>query len=987
MMNRNLLFPYRSLIQILLLVFYPFSMGAQELLFTNLNSEVQLPSQECYKILQDRHGYIWFSTDNGLCRYTGNQLTVFDDKNGLPEESVYAMMEDPSGRLWFGTSDNRILYYDKGKLHESAFNKAYQKPAVDEWEHALIAGLDMTDPENSYIANSYYSVRINRKLNKVYCLPKVLGLTAVFEKPKGKPFHIVSRFSYTKNVRIEVRNEKKTKLIHLKNREEKFNHWLSSIASTRNKDFVSVHNELIRLNPDLSHTIYAFPERILNLYVDKSNGLWVAVRNNGVYYYPDVNSMKLMHHSLNGYSVTGICEDNEQGIWCSTLERGVFYSKNKYLKAYNAIKGFEKTMSLLKFIDGIMYAASSKKEFFSIHGSTIKRHAIDYFESEPIDIERHKKNWVISCREYILRMNKKFAPIEAISTTLTNGVTDFSGAYKMIPDLEGNLLAIDNNRMHKITDQKNSKDISGYIPFNSRKMMRKNRDELYLGGKQGLYIYNLKTLHHRKVEAIPEQVSQILRTRSGRIWITTKNHGIFWMDGDKIVSADEKLKLKTHLFFDITEDQYGTIWAGSNMGLHRFSGKGDQYESMLYTTTHGLPSNEVLKVAAGSDVIWFSTYEGLFNLSLDAHFTDENGPQVHLQKLSIHKKEIKNPPRKIKLPYVNNNCQFTFDILTFKKGATDQLEYELTSEKGTNSIRMNSNEISLANLSAGFYQLTVYGIDHNNVRSSKPEVFQIEVLTPFWQTWWFILSAVLLVALLVFIVVRMIIRNIQKGEEAKTLINKLMAEYQITALQAQMNPHFIFNAINTIQGYILERKEEDAYGYLAKFSKLIRMVLHNSQEKLLSLEQELKMLNLYIELEQLRFDNRFDYLLLISEEVETEEVYIPGMLLQPYIENAIWHGIVNLENSRRGKLTIEMTLQDELLKITITDNGVGREMSKSFKKDQHHKSVGLEITGKRLEVMNQLYGEKTASVAVTDLFDNDRNPAGTKVEITIPINI
>jgi sensor histidine kinase YesM len=287
----------------------------------------------------------------------------------------------------------------------------------------------------------------------------------------------------------------------------------------------------------------------------------------------------------------------------------------------------------------------------------------------------------------------------------------------------------------------------------------------------------------------------------------------------------------------------------------------------------------------------------------------------------------------------------------------------------------------------GNYQLVVYGINNDGIRSLKPEVFLITIETPFWQTVWFISLASLIVLLGVFLVVRLIVRSIRKKEEAKTLVNKLMAEYQITALQAQMNPHFIFNAINTIQGYILEKSEEEAYDYLAKFGKLIRSVLHHSQEKVLLLEHELEVLNLYIELEQLRFDNCFDYELTLSEGISPEEIYLPGMILQPYVENAIWHGIVNLRGSRRGKLEIRIKIENNILITTIKDNGIGRETAMSFNKNRRHKSVGMQLTGERITIMNQLHGYETASVSVTDLVDENGTPVGTSVEVRIPINI
>jgi len=226
----------------------------------------------------------------------------------------------------------------------------------------------------------------------------------------------------------------------------------------------------------------------------------------------------------------------------------------------------------------------------------------------------------------------------------------------------------------------------------------------------------------------------------------------------------------------------------------------------------------------------------------------------------------------------------------------------------------------------------------------------------------------------------------RKSEEAKTLVNKLMAEYQVTALQAQMNPHFIFNAINTIQGYILEKDEQEAYNYLAKFGKLIRSVLHHSQEKVLLLEHELEVLNLYVELEQLRFDNCFDYHLELKDNLDSESIYLPAMLLQPYVENAIWHGLVNLKDSRRGRLDVTLSQAQDVLLVQIRDNGIGRELAMSFNRNRRHKSVGMTLTAERITLMNQLHGYETASVTITDLYDEAGEPAGTCVELRIPIN-
>lgn len=245
----------------------------------------------------------------------------------------------------------------------------------------------------------------------------------------------------------------------------------------------------------------------------------------------------------------------------------------------------------------------------------------------------------------------------------------------------------------------------------------------------------------------------------------------------------------------------------------------------------------------------------------------------------------------------------------------------------------------------------------------------------------FSVSGLLLVLLTLLIVV-----NRYRKKQKKVEFERSMLEYEQQALRAQMNPHFIFNAINSIQKYILKENKQEAYDYLTKFARLIRLVLNNSQEKSLSLQQELDMIDLYVELEQLRFDNKFDFDIKLEEGVNEFDTSVPAMLIQPYIENAIWHGLMNLDNKRRGKLSLNVSKIAGLLKITIEDNGIGREKAKEYKKADSHKSVGMLLTEQRLLMINKIQEYENAKVIVTDLYSDSKEAQGTKVEITIPLN-
>jgi len=205
-------------------------------------------------------------------------------------------------------------------------------------------------------------------------------------------------------------------------------------------------------------------------------------------------------------------------------------------------------------------------------------------------------------------------------------------------------------------------------------------------------------------------------------------------------------------------------------------------------------------------------------------------------------------------------------------------------------------------------------------------------------------------------------------------------------LRLQMNPHFLFNAINGIQKYILKKDKQEAYDYLAKFARLIRIILNNSQEKTLVLHQELEMIKLYIELEQLRFNNAFEFILKISEDLNEYETAVPTMLIQPYIENAIWHGLMNLDNERKGILKVSIEIKDTILKIVIEDNGIGRERAKSYRKEENHRSLGMKLTEERLLLINKMDDYEHAKVLINDVLDEQKNICGTRVEIFIQAN-
>ena len=250
--------------------------------------------------------------------------------------------------------------------------------------------------------------------------------------------------------------------------------------------------------------------------------------------------------------------------------------------------------------------------------------------------------------------------------------------------------------------------------------------------------------------------------------------------------------------------------------------------------------------------------------------------------------------------------------------------------------------------------------------------------------WFKILSLVLIVTVL-FSFYKIRTRNIRKIEKEKAETESKIASMQMTALRSQMNPHFIFNSLNSIQDFIANYERDDALKYLSKFSKLIRSILNQSQNNNTTVTDELEMLKLYVELESLRFNHKFDCTFSIDEKINCDETQIPSMIIQPFLENSILHGFIGREEDCH--INISMYKEGDKIKCVIEDNGIGRKKAMEIKqnKSYQHSGFGIKLTAERIKIMNKASGDKI-SFHIEDLIDKNGNAAGTKVELEFTIS-
>jgi ligand-binding sensor domain-containing protein len=967
-----------------IVAFLPVLCLAQHLQFNNVGSEMGIPSQECYNILQDQKGYLWFGTEAGLCRYSNGNLKIFDKRNGLPENCIYAMAEDPNGKLWLASSTNRILTSENGKLREMSFSARHAAKMKPTLELSYIFSFSETG--ETYINSGSYTFLVSKsedsyselllKDSSTTChfLKKQTGLIPI-NCATYRGMHYPVMMPRSDYVRAVIETNDGQQEIRIPFTKDKHPYYRVLTAHAQGSNFFCFENFLVQVYDDGSYKSYEFADRIHNLYVDKDNGLWVGVRKNGVHFYPDIKNMHKKIVSLEGYSVSGVCEDNEKGIWCSTLENGIFYCRDKQVINYNNIAGLNKKASLLKYEAGAIYIAADDNNLVKIKDGNIEQ---QYFGTKDIftliDIVKEEQGWMLGAKNVLYQANEDMKDLQ----TVTYRNTKFNmGAFSIVRN-DNRTLVLQYSHIIEVENGKmtNFSPVHASLGSAASCMIALDNKKLLCGCKSDLYEADINTLGLKKIIGFNAEVTDLLKTKSGRILICTKNDGLYELKKMQAVNITKKYFLENIRMFDMTEDKNGILWIAGNTGLIRI----DKNEVKIYGIAEGLTSNDIFKVAASPDRLFFSTNEGIASFPVNTRLENKNAPAIITRAFTASGRHVDDLSH-IVLNHDENAITIDFDVFTFKENSS-KLAAVFTNSDDT--IQSEGNTISLNNLWPGTYELKVFARNHNAVLSKIPATVKFTILQPFWHTWWFLLSCVLLATVLIYFFVLSIVRRIRRNEEEKTKINKLIAESQMSALQAQMNPHFIFNAINSIQGYVLKKDRRQAYDYLAKFSKLIRMVLNNSRLKWLTLEEELETLNLYLELERLRFDNSFDIDLDLDTNINLQETMIPAMLIQPFVENAIWHGLMNLQ-SRKGKLKIRIIQEGNYISVTISDNGVGREAAKKIRAASHQ-SAGMHITEERLLMINKLQESEKASIEITDLFDEHKMAAGTKVEIKIPIH-
>ena len=521
------------------------------------------------------------------------------------------------------------------------------------------------------------------------------------------------------------------------------------------------------------------------------------------------------------------------------------------------------------------------------------------------------------------------------------------------------------------------------VPDNHIRKLFVDKDErLWVGSDRGLFLLDAAKDVFVKNDVVSVAVNDMEQDGEGRLWLGTLGDGLQRLDfrqpaTDQLAVFKNDGLLGGDVVFDIKIAQDGRVWLHAQSGLAIYDPANGYF--INYDMRDNVPSKigPLEELPDGSMVsatkFGFALLPPTFGKTLGTHF-----PKPYLKGLRLlNGEKVWSPPfsAAIKLEHDENHLAFEMGAVWIDANPAVYYQYKLDGFDSDWVYAADRTFVSYNSLPPGHYRFTFRAGNRPGLWSPPMDGFDMVIHPAFYQTGWFKLLILLALSTLIWGVYQLRMRQVKR----EATFRQRLAEVRHDALRAQMNPHFLSNCLNAIQWFIIKKRPTEALNYLTKFSRLVRAVLDQSQRQHISLEEEIKTLKYYLDMESIRFENHFEASLQVDEGLDQGKVQMPPMLLQPLVENAIRHGLLPAE--KPGKLSIQIYGDGTSLTCVVEDNGIGRAAAVDKKKPIDGKtSQGLKLAAERLSLMGS-----GASLIFHDLMDENGQPSGTKVVLTLPL--
>lgn len=626
----------------------------------------------------------------------------------------------------------------------------------------------------------------------------------------------------------------------------------------------------------------------------------------------------------------------------------------------------------------------------------------EYMRVYDIIQEKNGRVWVLS-RDYIYeldRKQKKLIPVDALFKyetpekyiQLRSFVISPNGNI-VVSTGNGNLYpfsSIEKKLLKKLNDTTLFKDIPPVVSYATYD----SEGKLWLGGKGKIGYLDMACSKYTPIKdsltsaLLRNRLSSMASDAKGNVWIAFADKGVLKLNAkveNAIVSKfiGTKEGLPTSRILSLNSDSHGNLWMNSVNGIIYMNTTKNTFRVFNHVSGIDNSSMNLGLYHSGNGGFYLTSLDKYCKVDYSILNKEMPVPKIYIDKFRVFNFEKSmqlNEDGEIVLKPSEDFFSFEFGCVDYMNQSSNQFAYMLEGWDREWIYCGSRRYASYTNLKGGHYVFKVKVANIDGIWS-EPTSVAVYQDTPIYKKNWFAVLSILFFAGIIYALYHFRIKQIEKTEQLKTEFNKKIAETRMEALRAQMNPHFIFNCLNSINRYIIKNDIKTSSLYLTRFAKLMRLVLDNSKHKKITLGNEIEALKLYIEMEMFRFEQKFTFDLLIDDAVEMDTIEVPPLIMQPYVENAIWHGLLHKEG--QGKLSIHLSQTNDCLLILIQDNGIGRVKAQEYKNTNSptRKSVGMKLTEERLNYNEETQFENVSEII--DLYDQEGNPTGTLVKIKI----
>jgi ligand-binding sensor domain-containing protein len=966
------------------LIISAFSLFGQEYSFDTYSTNEGLSQSQVYDLHQDELGYLWIATEGGLNRFDGKSFKVFSSEDGLLKDAIRCIYYSDKGKKkYYGSVGGISVFENKEfKTHKFRDNSDIRVSCIQEYQDTVFAGTNgfglfylkgdtlvqypFLNSENlkirslfvngsSLMIGTHKGLRIKFKNQGYKVYDKSLSIGRI--KTNGSEI-IVGTFN---NGLFRFR-DKRLKKLDVKNGKEV----IRNFEFTHDGIFYITRSSLVKFNLSTNQLEYKLTKEnglpnadLFTTFIDRENNLWIGTEGKGITRF--VGETFVSYTTKEKLSSNQIMYINkiDSTFYFGSYNNGVtIWDENGDSRIINKSNGLPHNTVWTMWVEGKNNVLiGTQKGLVHYYNGQIKN-LTETFGEDPFKVTAICK---VAEDEYII----------------------------------GGKLGVIYLNHGEIEEGFFGQKLNTYI----RDIKKGTNNSIWFATMSGLYVYQNSNLKRIRNNGMFNEVNCIDFINENTAILGTDN-GVYFSTKDKIFESNLDL---SHSSREINMIKHfdNRICFGTNSGLFIVDfNEGDMSLNNLkrFSSKDGLPGSEINlnSVFVENNDLWFGTEEALVKFNLDRTFDLEDfvEPKVVISNLEIFMEgkslsdfssgiDEKGLPINLELPYRFNYFSLEFNGLSFKNNKEILYQYKLEGLNDNWTPLLENNFATFTSLAPGEYVFKVRAINKSGLISEEAE-FSFVVLPPIWLTWWFItLSLVVIIGIVVFIV-NYRTKTIKQKKDNENLMYKsklLLLEQQ--SLNASMNRHFIFNSLNSIQYFINVSDKISANKYLTNFAKLIRKNLDSTtnENNMVVLSDEINRLELYLSLESMRFSDKFNYEILIEPEVDVEMVQVPSMMLQPFVENSIIHGI--LPKKEGGTIKIHVFIKQGFTVFEIVDNGIGIKKSRELKKnyDSEHDSKGMEITANRVDILKRILRTDLKIVGPNETYNKEGGITGTKVEI------